>query len=338
VDKKAMSKIILTGNAGFLGSHLQDALIERGDDVVGIDSFVGGFKRNINPETKMYVHDLCDSEAVDSTFKLNTPEVVYHIAADATEGRSQFTPISATKNNLLASVNVFTSAIKYGAKRIIFTSSMSVYGEQEPPFDETMPTSPVDVYGINKDAAEKILKVLCEVHGVEYVIIRPHNVFGPRQNIRDAYRNVVGIFMNRVMNGQEPIIYGDGEQVRSFTYIDNITPCFVRAADAPISGETINVGPIETQTVNHLANKILNEFDSNLIPTHQPDRPREVKYAHCTNKKAMDLLGYETLVHFDEGIKKMAVWAKELGHQEPVYLDSLELVKNAPRAWTERMQ
>jgi UDP-glucose 4-epimerase len=330
-------KTLITGNAGFLGSHLQDALIELGHDVIGIDSLVGGFKRNVNEKCKMYVHDLRDKDAVDSTFRINTPEIVYHLAADATEGRSQFTPISATENNLLASVNVFTSAIKYGAKRIIYTSSMSVYGGQEPPFDETMETQPVDVYGTNKAAAEHILKILCAVH-VEYVIIRPHNVFGPRQNIRDAYRNVVGIFINRVMQNKPPIIYGDGEQVRSFTYIDNITPCFVRAMDAAISGETINVGPIETQTVNHLASTILKSFDSNLEPIHELDRPLEVKQAHCTNQKAIDLLGYETMIHFNDGIEQMVKWAVELGPQRPIYLDSLELPKNAPRAWTQRLQ
>ena len=285
----------------------------------------------------MYVYDLRDKDDIDDLMRLNTPDVLYHLAADATEGRSQFTPISATENNLLASVNIFTSAIKYGVKKIIFTSSMSVYGDQEPPFDENMLTRPVDVYGINKDASEKILKVLCEVHGVDYTIIRPHNVFGERQNIRDAYRNVVGIFMNRVMAGLPPIIYGDGEQVRSFTYIDNITPCFINAMSVG-SGETINVGPIETQTINYLAEVILQKFNSTLTPIHELDRPREVKQAHCTNDKAINLLGYKTSVSFDEGIERMVNWVKELGYQKPIYLDQLELTKNAPRAWTERLQ
>jgi UDP-glucose 4-epimerase len=331
-------KILITGNAGFIGSHLQDQLIRQGHTVIGIDSLVGGFRRNISPHLRrMYVIDTKDKYAVDTAFNIEKPDIVYHLSADATEGRSQFTPISATENNLLSSVNVFTSAIKYGVKRIIFTSSMSVYGDQEPPFNESMPTRPVDVYGINKDASEKVLRVLCEVHGVDYTIIRPHNVFGERQNIRDAYRNVVGIFMNRVMAGKPPIIYGDGEQVRSFTYIDNIIPCFVEAMNIP-SGETINVGPIETQTVNHLAEVILKKFDSTLTPIHELDRPREVKQAHCTNDKAIKLLGYKTSIPFDIGIEIMTKWAKALGHQEPIYLNELELTKNAPRAWTERLQ
>lgn len=327
---------LITGNLGFIGSHLQDNLIEQGHDVVGIDSLVGGFKRNLNPKTKMYVQDLRDKDGVDAIFKLNTPEIVYHCAADATEGRSQFTPISATENNLLASVNTFKSAIKYGAKHIIFTSSMSVYGDQQPPFNEDLPTRPVDVYGTNKSATENILKILCEVHGVKWTIIRPHNVFGERQNIRDAYRNVIGIFMNRVMQGKPPIVYGDGQQVRSFTYIDNIIPCFIKALDYP--GEIFNVGPVETQTINYLAEVILKEFGSDLTPMHEPDRPKEVKYAHCTNDKAERLLGYKTTVSFEEGIKRMTEWAKELGPQEFVYLTDLELPKNAPEAWTQRKQ
>lgn len=328
-------KILITGNLGFIGSHVQDKLIELGHEVIGIDSLVGGFKRNLNTKTKMYIQDLRDKDGVDTIFKLNTPDLVMHLSADATEGRSQFTPISATENNLLASVNVFTSAIRYGAKKIIFTSSMSVYGDQLPPFGEELPTRPVDVYGVNKAATEKILQVLCEVHGVEWLIIRPHNVFGERQNIRDAYRNVVGIFMNRIMGGFPPLVYGDGEQVRSFTYIDNITPCFVKALD--VSGEIINVGPIETQTINYLAKTVLKEFESDLKPQYYPDRPKEVKQAHCTMHKAQRLLGYETLVSFEEGIHRMVKWAKELGYQEPVYLDNLELVKNAPEVWSKKL-
>lgn len=328
-------KILLTGNAGFIGSHVQDELIRLGHTVIGIDSLVGGFKRNINPQTIMYANDVADTEMIDVIFSEHKPDLVIHMAADATEGRSQFTPVSSTRNNLVGSVNVFTSAIRHGVKKIIFTSSMSVYGKQNPPFGEELKTQPVDVYGVNKAGSEKILQVLCEVHGLDWVIIRPHNVFGERQNIRDAYRNVVGIFMNRVMNSQPPIIYGDGEQVRSFTHIDNIVPCFIKALD--IKNEIINVGPTETQTINQLAQTILKEFNSDLEPIFVPDRPREVKHAYCTNFKAEKLLDYKTIIDFETGIKKMAKWARELGYQPPIYLDQLELTKNAPVTWRNKL-
>lgn len=331
-------KVLITGVGGLIASHLQDALIEQGHEVSGIDSLVGGFRRNINPKTTFLKDTLCNKKSVDLFMEVVKPEVVIHCAADATEGRSQFTPRSATENNIQASVNVFTSAVRHGVKRIIFTSSMSVYGKQTPPFDESLPTNPVDVYGVNKASTEKILSILADVHGVEYVIIRPHNVFGPRQNIRDAYRNVVGIFMNRVMKNEPPVIYGDGEQVRSFTYIDNIIPCLVKALDAPISGEIINVGPIETQTINHLAQTVIKTFGkTHLEPIHVLDRPLEVKTAHCTNEKAERLLGYKTLVSFEEGIERMAKWAQELGPQEMVYLDDLEIInEKVPNTWRNK--
>ncbi len=330
-------KILISGIAGFLGSHLQDALIKKGYDVIGIDNMSGGFWRNINPKTTFYKEDLFNEKKVEEIFYIEKPEIVFHLAADATEGRSQFTPVSATRNNLMSSVNVFKNAIKYGVKRIIFSSSMSVYGEQTPPFDETLPTKPVDIYGVNKEATEKVLKILSAVHNVEYVIFRPHNIFGERQNIRDAYRNVIGIFMNRVMQGKPPIIYGDGEQLRAFSYIDNVIPAIVKMVDAPINGEIINIGPTETQSINLLAETILKEFDSKLMPEHVPDRPREVKLAFCTADKAKKLLNYSTLVPFEEGIKKMAKWARELGSQPFVYLEDLEIKnESTPKTWTKK--
>jgi UDP-glucose 4-epimerase len=330
--------ILITGVAGFIGSHVQDALFKAGHKViVGVDNLAGGFKRNINEQTHFCQVDLTDAKALEEVFSNTRPDVVYHLAADATEGRSQFTPMSATRNNLLASVNVFSLSAKYKVKRVIFTSSMSVYGKQTPPFAEFMDRKPVDVYGVNKAAAEHILEILAGVHGFEYIIIRPHNVFGERQNMRDAYRNVVGIFMNRVLSGKPPVIYGDGEQVRSFTYIDNILPCFLEALTTTHVNTIYNVGPVETQTINHLAKTVLKELESDLIPTYVADRPLEVKHAHCTMDKAQTYLRYKTDVSFDEGIHRMAKWAKALGPQEMVYLGELEIVnEKTPTTWKEK--
>lgn len=333
-----MSKILITGAAGFIGSHLQDAFINLGHEVISVDNLSGGFKRNINPKAIFYKTDLKDKKEVDFIFKHHTPDVVFHLAADATEGRSQFTPISATENNLLISVNTFTAAIKYGVKRVVFTSSMSVYGDQVPPFNEEMSTRPVDVYGVNKAAIEKILSILSSVYGFEYVILRPHNVFGERQNIRDAYRNVVGIFMNRIMKGEPIYVYGDGEQVRSFTHIDNAIPCFVKALDAPVSGEIINVGPTETQTINLLAKTVMRALNKEVEIKYLPDRPLEVKYAHCTDHKETQLLGYRKAISFDGGIDRMAKWAQQLGSQDFVYLDDLEIVnESTPLTWRKKL-
>lgn len=332
-------KILITGVAGFIGSHLQDHFVTRGHKVIGVDNLSGGFKRNINPLTDFYDFDLSDDERIKFIFSIEEPELVFHCAADATEGRSQFTPVSATKNNFNASMVVFKNAIKYGAKRIVFTSSMSVYGAQDPPFDEGRPRKPVDIYGINKASSEHALEVLADVHGIEYCIVRPHNVFGERQNIRDAYRNVVGIFMNRIMNGKPPIIYGDGEQRRAFTYIDNLTPYLAKAGTHPdANGKIINIGPTEHRSINDLAKEVAKAMGYRGELVHVEERPLEVKKAYCTVDTARALLNYKTIVSFEEGVKRMAEWAKELGPQEPVYLDELELVNDkTPDTWREKI-
>lgn len=330
-------KIVLTGNAGFMGSHLAEALLKDGHVVYGIDDLSGGYRRNVQLGVTFFHMDL-SSESTYGVIKAIKPDILIHFAADATEGRSQFTPISATRRNLMAYMNTLTGAIAGGVKKVILASSMSVYGAQKPPFNEDMPRAPEDVYAVNKTAMERNTEILSEVHGFRYTIIRPHNVFGERQNIADPYRNVIGIFMNRIMRGLPPIIYGDGMQTRAFTYIDNFTPhAFKLLLEGPTDGQIINIGPTETFTINHVAAVVLNAFDSKLTPVHYPDRPREVKHAFCTAGKAEILLGYKTEVSFEDGIARMAAWAKELGPQPLNYLDDLELVNDrAPTTWSKK--
>lgn len=333
-----MARVIITGIAGFMGSHLAHELIKQGHEVWGIDNLSGGFKRNVPREAHLSIEDLAIPLSYPVTFEDIKPDILFHLAADAREGRSQFTPISATHNNLYASVNLFTHAIRSGVKKIVFTSSMSRYGDQVPPFTETLDAKPVDVYGVNKMATEKILKILAQVYDFKWTIIVPHNVFGERQNIRDPYRNVVGIFMNRVLGGKPPLIYGDGKQTRAFTYIENFTPYIIRAGFSDdCSGEVINIGPTEEFTINKLAETVLKALGSDSKPIYYPDRPLEVKHAYCTVDKAKKLLGYETKVSFEEGIYKMAKWAKELGHQPMLYLDELEITNDkTPKTWLFR--
>lgn len=328
-------RILVTGNAGFMGSHLTDSL--KGHEVIGIDDLSGGFKRNITEGIDFHKRDL-SGPFIYSLVKSIKPDIVFHLAADATEGRSQFTPISATRRNLMAYMNVLTGAIAGGVQKVILTSSMSVYGKQTPPFNEDMPTMPEDVYAVNKTSMEKCTQILASVHSFEYTIVRPHNVFGDRQNIRDPYRNVVGIFMNRIMRGLPPIIYGDGTQTRAFTYIDNFTPYFMSIMDNDkTNGETINIGPTEEFTINHLAEVVLDAFGSDLKPVYYPARPLEVKHAYCTANKAERLLGYKTTTSFQDGIYKMAKWAKDLGPQELNYLEELEIVtENTPKTWSRK--
>jgi UDP-glucose 4-epimerase len=241
-------------------------------------------------------------------------------------------------------MNILVPSIREGVKKVVLVSSMSVYGAQKPPFHEGMPRSPEDVYGVSKASMEHITEILSEVHGFKYTIIRPHNVYGVRQNIADPYRNVVGIFINSLLRGKRFHIYGDGEQKRAFTYIEDFTPYLLRAGlDASVNGEIINVGPREEFTINELARVVLNIFfpdgtPAEFEPVYLPSRPKEVKEAFCTTDKAERLLGYKTTVHLEEGVRKMVEWAKILGPQEPHFLvDGLELINDqVPVVWLEK--
>ncbi len=334
-------RILVTGAAGFMGGHLVDALVELGHEVYGVDDMSGGFWRNINPDSHFSALDLRDQTSTDAFISRVKPELMYYLAADATEGRSQFTPLNCTQRNLVAYLNTLVPAIREGLKKVVMVSSMSVYGAQHPPFSEDLSRKPVDVYGVSKASMEHITEILSEVHNFKFTIIRPHNVYGIRQNIADPYRNVVGIFINLLLQKKPYYIYGDGEQKRAFTYIDDFTPYITRAGfDDNVNGEIINVGPREEVSINELSDTLLKIFypdgvPAGLEPIHLPDRPKEVKEAFCTTEKAERLLGYKTSISFEEGLRKMVAWAKELGPQEPHYLvDGLELVTDqVPVIW-----
>lgn len=330
-------RILVTGSLGFMGSHLVDYLVNDGHEVIGMDNLSTGFKDNTNIAVKNYHIDLVTQpDVVSSIIENFKPEIVYHLAAWAHEGLSQFCPIKITENNYNSTLNVLIPAIRSGVKRFVFTSSMSVYGEGEAPFDESQERSPVDIYGVAKHSGERAIEILSEVHGFDYTILRPHNVYGPRQNMSDPYRNVVGIFLRRMLEKKSLVIYGDGEQTRAFSYIDDVTPYLAKAGWEPrASKEIMNLGPIEEYSINHLAGCISDKIE------YAPDRPMEVKHAYCTNDKAIDILGYKTSTTLEEGIKKTLKWAKKLkkttGIAEPKYLDELELVSdNTPQTWVNK--
>lgn len=340
-------RVLITGAAGFMGSYVVDSLVARGDcEVYGADDLSGGYKSNINPKSYFEKLDLRDKDRTKRFIDKIKPEILYHLAADASEGRSQFTPISATERNLLAYMYTLVPSITQGLKRVVLTSSMSVYGAQVSPFSEDMEPKPEDIYGIAKTAIEESTKVLSKVHGFEYVIIRPHNVYGPRQNMSDPYRNVIGIFINCLLNNKNYYIYGDGNQKRSFTYIDDFNPYFVACGFTEgVVGETINIGPQEEHTINDVSDTILATFfpDGNvpeyLRPKYVPPRPQEVVEAYCTNEKAKKLLGYETTTKLEVGIDKMIAWARAMGPQQFKYLDSgLELESDdVPQTWKKKL-
>ncbi|MBI2595332.1 NAD-dependent epimerase/dehydratase family protein [Candidatus Daviesbacteria bacterium] len=329
-----------------MGSHLVDHLIRIGHQVYGVDDLSGGYMRNVNPKSIFTKLDLRNTPKTVALIVKIKPQLIYHLAADATEGRSQFTPVRATERNLNASLNILVGAVKAKTKRVVMTSSMSVYGDQKPPFSENIPKKPVDIYGISKAAMEDATKVLSQVYGFEYTIIRPHNVFGPKQNLADPYRNVVAIFINCLMQGKNFYIYGDGQQKRAFSFIDDVTPYIANAGFlSKTAGEIINVGPSKEYTINELANEILSHFVTNLndIPKHLkpifvPDRPQEVKMAYSTDTKAKKLLGFKNQTPLKEGVAKMVEWAKSVGPQKFQYLDKLELTTGStPTTWKNKL-
>ena len=306
-------KILVTGAAGFLGSHLADKLVEMGHKVIGIDSMIGGYEDNISKKIEFHKIDCCDLKKVQEIMK--NVSVVYHCAATAHEGLSVFAPYEITKNNFLASVSVFSAAVNEKVKRIIFCSSMARYGDLKGPFKEEMLPKPVDPYAISKVASEDVLINLCELNNIEWVIAVPHNIIGPRQKYDDPFRNVVSIMINRMLQGKAPIIYGDGEQKRCFSYIDDCLSCLIPMLDQKdLNKQIVNIGPDEEfVTVNKIAEICSNITGVNLPPIYKPGRPREVKHATCSADKARNLLNYKTSVSLKDGIQKTFEYIKNRG-------------------------
>ena len=330
-------KILVTGVAGFLGSHLAEKLSDLNHEVIGIDNMSGGYKDNVPKKIKFFNYDCCDFYKIKEVMK--DVEVVYHCAATAHEGLSVFSPVEITKNNYMASVSVFTSAIANRVKRIIFCSSMARYGDQKTPFTEDMNPKPIDPYAISKVAAENVLINLCELNNIEWVIAVPHNIIGPRQKYDDPFRNVVSIMINRMLQNKAPIIYGDGEQKRCFSYIDDCLSCLLPMLDQKdLNKQIINIGPDEEfVTINKIAEICSNITGSNLKPIYKKDRPREVKHASCSANKARKLLNYKTKTELKNGISKTYDYIKKRGARPFDYHMNLEIINElTPEVWLKK--
>tara|TARA_Y100000590_G_scaffold274281_1_gene307978 strand:+ start:22042 stop:23055 length:1014 start_codon:yes stop_codon:yes gene_type:complete len=332
-----INKILVTGAAGFLGSHLCEKLINLGYEVIGIDNMIGGDLENLPEKIQFHNIDCCDFSKMNTVLK--GVDVVYHCAATAHEGLSVFSPVEITKNNYLATVSVVSAAINNKVKRIIYCSSMARYGNQQTPFTELMKPMPVDPYGISKVAGEEVLKNLCNLNKIEWVIVVPHNIIGPKQKYDDPFRNVVSIFINRLLQNKRPIIYGDGKQKRCFSYIDDCIYCLLLLIDKKnVVGQIINIGPDEEfVTINEIAEICSNITGSNLEPEFYPDRPREVKLATCSSDKARKLLKYKTSTDLKTGIQKTFEYIKKKGPKQFKYHVDLEIVNDlTPKVWVEK--
>jgi UDP-glucose 4-epimerase len=329
-------RVFVTGIAGFLGSHLASGALERGWQVSGIDSMLGGDEDNVPAGTDWLAAD-CRSRAYSQL--LSGADVVFHAAAAPYEGLSVFSPEIVYENTLMATVSTLRASVAAGVKRFVFCSSMSRYGAQETPFTEDMTPSPADPYGCAKAAAEAAVRCIGGLHGMEWVIAVPHNVYGPRQRYTDPYRNVAAIMINRALQGRPPVIYGDGSQRRSFSHVDDVAPVMLDMATAPVAGEVFNVGPDDAGiTIAELASLVLKATDPGLVPVHYDARPAEVHTATCSAAKARRVLGYQPQVPLEDGIAELTAWIRQRGPRPFDYHLPVELPgETTPRTWTEHL-
>ncbi len=332
-------RIFVSGIAGFLGCHLAQTMLDDGHEVIGIDNMIGGERDNIPPYAEFHNVDCDDFFAVNRLMR--GCDIVYHCAALAYEGLSVFSPYLVTHNIVSASASVFSAAIANRVKRIVYCSSMARYGDIRTPFiEEWGLPMPQDPYGISKLAAEDILRSLCETHGVEHVIAVPHNIIGPKQKYDDPYRNVASIMINLMLQGRQPIIYGNGRQTRCFSYIDDCLSCLKEMAFRPVSGEVINIGPDEGAiTITDLACRIARHLSFDLmIPKYLPGRPCEVKIAVCSSEKARRLLDYKTTTDLDTALASMIAYIRKRGPRPFRYHLPIEIESDlTPKSWKEQL-
>ena len=331
--------IFITGIAGFLGSNLADYYIKKNYKVSGCDNLIGGSLENIHKKVKFYKADIEDFNKLNQILK--NVDIVCHAAAYAHEGLSNVSPNLICSNIVSGSTSVFSASISNNVKRIVFCSSMARYGNIQQPFKENDVPNPVDPYGISKLAAEKILINLCDTYGVEYNIAVPHNIIGIKQKYDDPFRNVASIMINLMLQNRQPIIYGDGEQKRSFSDIEDCIYCIDKlATDKDIKSELVNIGPGPENeiTINELFRKISNQLKFNQEPLYKPERVNEVKNAICSSSLAEKLFRKRFNEDIDTILSKMIKFIKIKGPKKFSYTYEIEINNDlTPETWSKKL-
>ncbi|MEI9813672.1 MAG: NAD-dependent epimerase/dehydratase family protein [Acidobacteriota bacterium] len=329
-----MKRVLVTGGAGFIGSHVTEELVRNGYHVVVLDDLSGGFVDNIVPGAEFVQGTINDVALVEKLFSENRFEYVYHLAAYAAEGLSHFIKRFNYVNNLVGSVNLINASVNYGVKCFVFTSSIAVYGScPELPMTEESTAHPEDPYGIAKLAVERELYVSKRMFDLDYVIFRPHNVYGERQNIGDKYRNVVGIFMNQILQGLPMTVFGDGTQTRAFSYISDVAPVIARAPETPAAyNQIFNVGADQPYSVNDLATAVAQAMGAEPHIKYLASR-EEVAHAFSAHGKLSSIFGDHKACDLQQGLTKMAEWVKQHGARQSTEFGEIEVLKNLPQSW-----
>lgn len=304
-----------------------------GHEVVVLDDLSGGFRDQVPTGARFVEGSITDVALVAALFAEHEFDYVYHLAAYAAEGLSHFIRRFNYSNNVVGSVNLVNEAVKHGVKCFVFTSSIAVYGAGQLPMTEELVPQPEDPYGIAKYAVELDLRAAHEMFGLDFIVFRPHNVYGECQNLGDRHRNVIGIFMNQIMRGEPLTIFGDGTQTRAFSYIDDVAPHIARSVEVPAAyNQTVNIGADTPYSVNELAEVVSRAFAIEPCITYLPAR-NEVAHAYSSHDRARQLFGRAGLVSLDEGVARMAAWARRVGARESTGFREIEVTKNMPASW-----
>ena len=330
--------VLVTGGAGFIGSHVVRHCMDMGFNVVVLDDLSGGFEDHI-PEGATFVKgSVYDHELVEDLFNQYRFEYVYHLAAYAAEGLSHFIRRYNYNTNLIGSINLINESVKHKVKCFVFTSSIAVYGKGQLPMTEEMTPTPEDPYGVSKYAVELDLRAAHEMFGLNYIVFRPHNVYGENQNIGDKYRNVIGIFMNQIMQGKQLTIFGDGEQTRAFSYIDDVAIPIAKSVNIKEAyNQVFNIGADKPYTVNELAKVVSAQFGVEPNIKYLTAR-NEVMHAYSDHTKAHKVFGAPTGIDLKEGIAVMAEWAKRVGARQSQEFDNIEITEKLPDGWGIKKQ
>ena len=334
--KAKQQYVLITGVAGLIGSRFSDWLLNNKKEykIIGIDNLSGGYIENVNKDVIFFNRDLSKDDITD-IFEQYNIVYVFHFAAYAAEGLSPFIRRFNYSNNIGSTVNIINNCITYNIKRLIYTSSMSVYGfGSNKIFTEDMKPEPIDPYGISKYACEMDIQVANKQHNLEYCIIRPHNVYGVNQNIWDKYRNVLGIWMYKILNNKKITIFGDGLQKRAFSFIDDILPYIWKCAISnEVKNDIINIGGLKEYTILEAAKMLCDIANISYDNIEFLEARHEVKTAVPSGQKSIDLLGYEEHIDLKTGLTKMWNWAKQQPNREQKLWDSYEIDKNIYSFW-----